>query len=238
MAKAGTDYQEQAAIFFRSLTLSAEVEADIEGARGKHEIDVWVTGKLHTFDVRWVVECKDWKSNVPKEKVLALQAITQDVGADRGFLLSETGFQAGAVRCAHNTNITLASLEDLREQTKAYMIEATLAAVHLKLEKVIHDLHAATTWTVNRTKTRDGSASVFGSVPGGVELTGRLSILQHTVFRALHEGFPIVYDFTKDERPVLATSPEELIAIATHKIGEAEEFIDNNRHRRPANALE
>lgn len=235
MAKAGREYQEQAATFFHSLGLSADVEADIEGARGKHKIDVWVTGKLRAFDVRWVIECKDWKSNVPKEKFLTLQMIVQDVGADRGFLLSETGFQAGAIRCAQNTNITLASLEDLRERTKTYLTEATLAALHMKLEKVRHDVHAATTWTISQTKTRGGGESYeAGSVPGTLELTGRLSMLQHKVFCALHEGFPVVNDFTKDERPMLANSPDELIAMATQKITEAEEFIEKNRRVGPS----
>lgn len=123
MAKAGSSYEHEAAAFFRTLGLTAEVGKRVDGARGGHDIDVWVTGKLHAFNIRWVVECKDWKKNVPKEKVLALQSIAQDVGADRAFLLSEKGFQAGAIRCARHTNIELTSLQQLREATNVYFAE-------------------------------------------------------------------------------------------------------------------
>jgi hypothetical protein len=75
---------------------------------------VFVTGSVYGFEIQWVIECKDCTFNIPKEKVLALQAIVQDVGVDRGILLSGAGFQSGAIRLSRNTNITLTSLSDLR----------------------------------------------------------------------------------------------------------------------------
>ena len=66
-----------------------------------------------------MVECKLWKTRVPKEKVLALRSIVDEVGADRGFLLSESDFQSGAVTQARFTNITLTNLEDLRANAEA-----------------------------------------------------------------------------------------------------------------------
>jgi hypothetical protein len=47
--------------------------------------------------------------------VAALASVVQDVGADRGILLSETGFQAGAIRLASLSNITLTSLTELKD---------------------------------------------------------------------------------------------------------------------------
>lgn len=44
-----------------------------------------------------VVENKLWGSPISKEKVLTLQQIANNVGADRSFLLSESGFQAGDI---------------------------------------------------------------------------------------------------------------------------------------------
>jgi hypothetical protein len=63
--------------------------------------------------VLWVVECKLWKASVRKEQVMTLVHIAQDVGADRAFLLSESGFQAGALTAVRNTNITLTDLKGL-----------------------------------------------------------------------------------------------------------------------------
>ena len=109
------EYQEEAAAFFRRMNFEAEIEKEVSGARGVHRVDVLVRGDLYGIEFCWVIECKAWKSNIPKDKVLTLSAIVQDIGADRGFLLSEEGFQSGAIRVADQTNITLTSLAKLSE---------------------------------------------------------------------------------------------------------------------------
>ena len=91
-------YQEETAKFFRSLGCEAEVEAKVAGARAEHSIDVWVRFKRFGLESRWAIECKHWNSSVPKEKVLVLKSLVEDVGADRGILISAAGFQSGAVR--------------------------------------------------------------------------------------------------------------------------------------------
>ncbi len=121
-------YQEEAAAFFRKLGLHAEVDHEGTGARGTHMIDVWVTHSRFGMEMKWVVECKFWSSLVPKEKVMALMQIPQDVGADRAFLLSEKGFQSGAVRAAKNTNVVLSSLETLYESALLGMAEAEITS--------------------------------------------------------------------------------------------------------------
>jgi hypothetical protein len=122
-------YQNETAEFFRTLGFDATVEALVNGARGKHKIDVLVEFNHAGVRTRWIVECKYWKSSVPKEKVLALQSIAQDIGADRAFLLSERGFQSGAIRVAQHTNVTLTNLQDLRDNAKDYSLQAKLASV-------------------------------------------------------------------------------------------------------------
>src|SRR6185503_17263906 len=91
-------YQNETAQFFRTLGFDATVDTSVHGARGKHKIDVLVEFHHAGVRTRWIVECKYWKTSIPKEKVLALQSIAQDIGADRAFLLSEKGFQSGAIR--------------------------------------------------------------------------------------------------------------------------------------------
>lgn len=68
-----------------------------------------------------------------------LSQIAADIGADRGFLLSESGFQSGAVLAAQNTNVTLTSLPDLRENTQAELTRIVLAQIAQRvyvLEKI------------------------------------------------------------------------------------------------------
>lgn len=107
------DYQEKAAELFRAMGFRAVVEEAIDGARGRHKVDVVARTRLGGVEVTWIVECKCWNASVPKAHVLTLVQVAQDVGADRAVLLSETGFQAGAVAVARKSNVLLTSLAEL-----------------------------------------------------------------------------------------------------------------------------
>ena len=127
MAKDWNDYQEEVADFFRTLGLAATTNATVEGVRGCHKVDVWVVSNRYGFEVNWLVECKFWQLAIPKEKVLALYQIAQDVGADRAFLLSESGFQSGAIKAAQNANVTLTSLLDLQSAAQEELFNVALS---------------------------------------------------------------------------------------------------------------
>jgi len=126
------DYQERAADFFRTLGMNANVDERLEGVRGQHDVDVAVRATRAGIQQLWVVECKLWRRPVTKAEVATLAHIVEDVGADRGIMLSETGFQAGAIRLASLSNITLTSLAVLDEDAKAVdlpILAATLTGV-------------------------------------------------------------------------------------------------------------
>jgi restriction system protein len=110
-------YQEETAMFFRELGLNAETNVPIQGVRTSHDVDVVVRSRHVGFDVLWLVECKHWKKKVSKLHVLALREIVADTGADRGILLSEEGFQSGAIEAASLTNVQATSLASLRKTT-------------------------------------------------------------------------------------------------------------------------
>jgi restriction system protein len=113
--KAWKKYQEDAASYFRSLGLNATTDTTIEGVRTSHDIDVLVKSHYVGFDIMWIIECKHWKTPVNKLHVLALREIVSDVGADRGILLSEGGFQSGTIEAANLTNVQVISIADMRE---------------------------------------------------------------------------------------------------------------------------
>jgi hypothetical protein len=113
------DYQGRAADFFRDLGMDANVDERLKGARGQHDVDVVVRATRAGIEQVWVVECKWWRRAVTKVHVAALAQIVQDVGADRGIILSEKGFQAGAISLASSSNITLTSLAELNESAEA-----------------------------------------------------------------------------------------------------------------------
>lgn len=114
-------FQEDIKKHFESMGTDAKTNVKVSGVRVNHDIDILVKSKFLGNDITSIIEAKKWKTNVPKEKVLALQAIVQDVGADRGFIISEKGFQSGAHQAAENSNISLVNYNELVSSTKQYM---------------------------------------------------------------------------------------------------------------------
>lgn len=133
------EFQELIAEHFRSLGAMAKTNVSLDGVRTQHDIDVLVVTKFLGADIKWVVEAKYWKSNVPKEKVLALRTVVDEVGADKGFLISAKGFQSGAMEAALKTNIQLVTFEELKERTKniiqSEMLQAYQARADLLMKR-------------------------------------------------------------------------------------------------------
>jgi len=211
-------YQQQAAEFFTTIGLSAAVEEPVQGIRVKHKVDVFVTGKVHGLDLRWVVECKQWSSNVPKEKVLALLAIVQDIGADKGILLSEVGFQSGAIKAARSTNLLLTSIADLKEDLKESMLETIISSLHWRLTKVSTRLSALH-------KIQKEHDYMF--TPALSE-NAKLMCLDFAFKDALAGNFPTVYAIGPNETRVAATDFDEMVKGAGELIRHAEEYAEAN----------
>lgn len=110
------EYQETVAELFRDLGFEAQTDKRIDGVRTSHDIDVFATFRHAGLHLTWLVECKLWRSPVSKVHVLALRSIVEDVGADRGVLLSESGFQSGAVEATSRSNVTVARMADFRRE--------------------------------------------------------------------------------------------------------------------------
>lgn len=127
-------YQHQAAGLLRELGFTAEVDARLTEANGAvHAIDVAARRTVAGVDLLWIVECKHWNKPVPIEKVLTLRSLVLDLGADRGLLMSESGFQSGAIRTAREKNITLTSLDDLRANAADEILAARVAVAETSL---------------------------------------------------------------------------------------------------------
>jgi len=102
--------------------MTADTDVSRKGVRTTHDIDVLVTLQYAGFQILWIVECKQWQTRISKLHVLALREIVSDMGADRGILLAEVGYQAGALEAATLTNVQLTSLATLRitAESQAY----------------------------------------------------------------------------------------------------------------------
>lgn len=111
-------FQEDICSYFQSIGASAETNVTVPGVRTNHDIDILVKTKFLGEDLTWVIEAKKWKKKVNKLQVLALRTIVDEIGADRGFIISEAGFQSGAFEACTNTNVKLKTFDELKIDTR------------------------------------------------------------------------------------------------------------------------
>ncbi|WP_022883708.1 restriction endonuclease [Glaciibacter superstes] len=123
------EYQEQAATLFRELGFDVQTDLRISGARGSHDVDVFVSFERAGLVVNWIIECKHWKRPVDKSHVLTLRSIVEDAGADRGILLSESGAQRGALAVTHKSNVHVTSIIDLKEIASGEIVMEQVSAL-------------------------------------------------------------------------------------------------------------
>lgn len=111
-------FQEEIKEYFQELGCEAETNVTVKGARTNHDIDILVKSKYLGHNITWIIEAKKWKSKVSKLHVLALRQIVDDLGFDKGFIISENGFQSGAFESANNSNIKLLTFQELKTSSK------------------------------------------------------------------------------------------------------------------------
>jgi Restriction endonuclease len=224
------NYEEQTAEFFRSLSCRVGLGATIKGARAKHKIDVWVVFTRFGIETKWVVDCKFWRKPATKEKVLALVSVVDDVGADRGILVSQRGFQAGAVRAAEHTNITLTSLEELKQTAQNDLIVSALHALETRAIAVRYGLHEL--YSSERTGPGSITAKPLPGVDGKavMDAIGRLAILERGFERARLgiSPFPIEFDDTGSHQ-IVAITLEQFVTRAATLIASAEATLQGNK---------
>ncbi|NKM35953.1 restriction endonuclease [Rhizobium laguerreae] len=181
-------YQRDVADHFQQLGFSVAVEEKICGARGSHVVDVVARIEMFGVLVCWIVECKLWNRPVEKENVLTLFSIAQDVGADRAFLMSESGFQAGAVRHVINTNVTLASLEELNELSQLALAKLIIGRLRRDIFTARERLYPIL-WAI-QDKPTDRLRSTYTIV---VSLLAACMEMEMTLNRAAGNVYPIRY---------------------------------------------
>ncbi|WP_241285469.1 restriction endonuclease [Chryseobacterium arthrosphaerae] len=114
-------FQEEISEYFKSLGFETETNTTIQGIRTTHDIDVLVRTKFMGRNLLWIVEAKKWTQKVNKLQVLGLRAIIDDIGADKGFIISENGFQKGAKEATEKTNVELLTFIELKQETKDFI---------------------------------------------------------------------------------------------------------------------
>jgi hypothetical protein len=85
----------------------------------ERQVDVSVRFRHGYYEYLIIIECKDYRKKVSVDKVEALRTKMEDLGADKGVMVSTNGFQKGAVKAAAAHNIELFTLtEEVSDWTK------------------------------------------------------------------------------------------------------------------------
>jgi predicted helicase len=79
------------------------------------QFDVTIRFRKGLYDYLTVIECKEYSSPIPVEKVEAFITKSQDVSAHQAVMASSSGFQSGAESVAKRHNVALIQLTDSAE---------------------------------------------------------------------------------------------------------------------------
>ena len=79
---------------------------------GKYQIDVYAEFTALGTKIKVLCECKKYKSSIKREKVAALQQKLESIGAQKGVLISTSGFQKGAIEYGKIHGISLIKVTD------------------------------------------------------------------------------------------------------------------------------
>jgi len=103
------DLQNKVSEILSESGFDVEVQRKTKTVRGTVEIDVYAENKVQIPNTINIIECKNWNTAVPQEKIHAFYSVVQNIGANLGLLISKSGFQSGAYEAVKNTNIRLLS---------------------------------------------------------------------------------------------------------------------------------
>ena len=220
MAVAWSQYQEDAAEFFRSLGLEAATNVTLTGVHTQHDVDVMVKSRQAGFEVTWIVECKLWNTRVTKNHVLALRTIVSDLGADRGILLAENGFQSGALEAAALTNVHVSSLADVRRTSQSEVFAMRLSDIYDRI-----DLAKLRYWEIPKA-TRIKYALRTDVGDDGYSGTHVITFVEEMLRKGFRGSYPFAVDHffqvvTTGIPPVIG-SAHELVALLESLVTELE----------------
>jgi hypothetical protein len=179
--------------------------------------------------ITWLVECKSWKSRIPKEKVLTLRQIVTDLGADRGFLMNERGHQSGALQAARQANVHLTSLADLTETCRYDIAIAKLRCIYDRVQDCRERY-----WALSKA-VRINYGLRGDMDPHAYSGDHVIKTVETCAINALLNGFPVIYDEVAIPLSLYASrsvdlgpeslvynSPDELVTYLRDKLSDLE----------------
>lgn len=113
--KPGTEYELFVKEIYESIlkcdgidNINVQHDVKIKGASGvERQVDIFWEFELAGLKYKLVIECKDYRSAVPLEKIDAFHSKIVDIGGVTGVFVSKNGYQRGAIELAKKYGIQL-----------------------------------------------------------------------------------------------------------------------------------
>jgi hypothetical protein len=86
----------------------------VKTARGEVEIDVYGEETVQGRRYSTLCECKYWQSAVPQAVIHSFRTVIGDIGVNKGYIISKSGFQSGSFSAAELTNVELATWDQFQ----------------------------------------------------------------------------------------------------------------------------
>ncbi len=109
------DLQNEISQILRECDFCAEVDKSIETARGTVDVDVYAEDRSRTPEIKYLIECKNWKIRIPKTIAHAFRTVVSDFGANVGLIVSSAGFQSGAFDAVKKSPIKLLDWKEFQD---------------------------------------------------------------------------------------------------------------------------
>lgn len=109
------DLQVKVGEILKQCSFDVSIEKKIKSIRSNIEIDVYAEELINKRSYKILIECKMWKSNIPQLYVHGLRTVVNDIGANKGYIISTSNFQKGAIDSIENTNIELINWYDFQK---------------------------------------------------------------------------------------------------------------------------
>lgn len=101
------DLQNKGGEILTQCDFKVEIEKKVSSIRSLIEIDVYAEEIIDNRKYLVLCECKMWNSNIPQLYVHGLRTVVNDVGANKGYIISTSNFQPGTKDSVENTNVEL-----------------------------------------------------------------------------------------------------------------------------------
>ncbi len=103
------------------------------------EVDISIRGKIGSYDILIVIECRDRKSKQGIEWIEQISEKTKDIGANKVIAVSSSGFTKNAIIKAKSKNIELNTFEEIDPENviKLFEIQGTHSYYGQNLKQVL-----------------------------------------------------------------------------------------------------